>query len=833
MAQNNNQNNSSQELETDFEKEFNEIDEKIVLKEGEISNNKIKEKQRKKNSINISILDHNEQKEKFLKYYEANKPKFINYGLSGLSASIVLGMLLIFLAQEDDLKIVGKNNQYNIADFKDLTFKKRPQFVNQTKESQVEELVKKANLLYSEGAKTEALQLYGRIATYNASLSYYNLGVARAKKGQWSEALEAFNRAIQNHEHITPSAINASVCSKELNDTASQKAYLELAYTHLPSELDSPLYSYYYSLIQFYRANYFETFSPLSHRSSEYFPEEQNMMESRINLLFENYVGSASALERTIDNSDVGNLGLIYANMGELKQARDMIGRALELRKFEDDNSELMRLRYADSLISLKDGSVREGGISIGNLWSKYNEKLNYSYSLMPSLQESLFDVQKAQQQFQKELQFSKHVNYQILFYFAPYKIFDAKQSINMIKKGTANISIGDNDEATGYLIDVAKSSDVNKNIVLAVREILNRRLRIGNKILKEVELNNPKHAVLHYDLGLSYAQLGDFTKAHEHFRRSFHLNSRDYLSGIFAILTGDLIGEDIDKLTEVLKENLALEPNNKELTLYETLLAFQTNGFSAMQNWITELDSKDKTDLFNLGFAYIITNILDKQLNNSDENKKISKMIASKLPNELLPHMLFLFSNYGSGDIKKFSKETISYFQSRSVPIFDFYYGSRISQEMWIKFAQLSGKLPELENRIRKHHNSEKINREGVIQAFAYTLLMNKKFEEAYQLYNKLIDDFGIKDSRTLFLAGVSAIGSKHFANAVALFELARLENKMNLETRYALGLLYLEAKNFEAGSILFKKFENENFFSDFFDFNVKIAENNEEFQR
>ena len=151
----------------------------------------------------------------------------------------------------------------------------------------------------------------------------------------------------------------------------------------------------------------------------------------------------------------------------------------------------------------------------------------------------------------------------------------------------------------------------------------------------------------------------------------------------------------------------------------------------------------------------------------------------------------------------------------------------------MWIKFALLTGKLPELENRIRKHHNSEKINREGVIQAFAYTLLMNKKFEEAYQLYNKLIDDFGIKDSRTLFLAGVSAIGSKHFANAVALFELARLENKMNLETRYALGLLYLEAKNFEAGSILFKKFENENFFSDFFDFNVKIAENNEEFQR
>ncbi len=817
-----------------IEQAINDIDEQIVLKEGELSEKEIQEKQRRKNlkdSLNISIPNPKvliqEHKEKLLKHYETNKDKFTNYALSGISAVavlLILLILLIFFNRDDDLQTV-EVEQHQIEEFKDFNFKR--QAPQPLKESQVEELVKKANLLYSEGAKNEALKIYGRIATYNASLSYYNLGVARAKKGQFQEAIEAFDKAIQNHEHITPSAINAAVCSKELNDTASEKAYLDLAYQHLPNELDSPLYSYYYSLIQFYRGNYFETFSPLKHRSSNYFPEEQNMMESRVNLLFENYVGSASALERTIDNSDVGNLGLIYANMGELKQARDSIARALELRKFEDDNPDLMKLKYADSLIALKDGAVGETGRLLGNLWSKYKDKLNNSYAVLPSIQESVFDVQKAQRQFQKELQFSKPVNYQLLFYFAPYKIFDAKQSINMIRKGSANISVGDNDEATGYLIEGAKSSDVNKNIVLAVREILNRRLRIGNKILKEVELNNPKHAVLHYNLGLSYAQLGDFKNSHEHFKKSFHLNSRDYLSGVFAIMTGDLIGEDNEKLGEVLRENLTVEPESKDKSLYEAILHFHNNSYGGMQDWFNELDSTDKTDIFNLGFSYIITNILEKNGKNADENKKIARMIVSKLPNELLPHMLFLYSNYGNGDVKKFSKETISYFQSRSVPIYDFYYGARIAQEMWIKFALLTGSLQDLENRLKRHYMTEKNNREGVIQALAYTYFMNQKFEDAYQLYNKLIDDFGVKDSRTMFLAGTSAIASKHYANAVALFELARLSNRMNLETRYALGLLYLEAKNFEAGSVLFKKFDNELFYSDFFDFNVKIAEN------
>ena len=403
--------------------------------------------------------------------------------------------------------------------------------------------------------------------------------------------------------------------------------------------------------------------------------------------------------------------------------------------------------------------------------------------------------------------------------------LFDAKKSINLIKKGSANIALGDTETATEYLKSGAKSSDINKNIILAVKEALNKRLRIANKILQDMANKNSKHAILHYDLALTYAQLGDMRSAYQHFKRSFHLNARDYLSGVFTLLSGDLIGADTSKLEDVLKENISLEPETKQIKYILALLEFRKNNYNALQKWLYNLKNPENEDLFNLGFIYLITTIIENP-ENWKINQKVARRILGKLPEDLFANMLYLYSKFKDLDIKEFSKTVIHYFQVNRLPLYDFYYGARITQEMFIKLNLLTGQLQPLEKNIEHYYKIELKNPRGIIQALALTKLYNRKYEESYQLYNKLIDEYNIKDSRTLFLAGVSAIAAKHYANAVALFELARLRNKMNLETRYALGLLYLEAKNFRAASIQFKKFPNEQFYSDFFDFNVKIPE-------
>jgi len=805
---------------------LDKIDEQIILKEGESTKEEVADKRKRNSNLNLSLPYSknalNEHKEKLKKKLKKHKSKIVLYGSSLISLIIVISILISFLNKD---KVVPDIEDKMHDGYSELSFDKPK--VNIEESSQVEGLVQKANLLYQNGNQKEALKIYGRIATYNASLSYYNLGVARAKKGMCVKAIEAFDKAIQNREHITPSAINGAVCSKKLNKIDKMKAYLDLAYKYLPEELDSPLYSYYYSLISFYRGNYFETFSSLEHRSSSFFEDEKNMMESRVNLLFENYGDSVTSLKKSLKSEDIGNLGLIYANMGELELAKTNLENSIEKRKFQgvDDNG-LMKMRYAHALINLKLGNVKDGGLNIMAINDMYEKKLDKSYQLEIFLKESMFDVQKAQNYFHKDRQFIKYTNYQILFYFAPYKVFDATKSINLIKKGSANIALGDNNSATDYLESGAKSSDVNKNIILAVKEALNKRLRVANKILREIEKENPKHAVLHYDLGLTYAQLGDMKSANRHFKRSFHLNSRDYMSAIFTLLTGDLIGANLEKLEDVLRENLSLEDDSKEIRQYEALLYLRSGNFGGIQKWLDGIKDIEKEELFNLGFAYLITTIIESD-SNLVINKRVSRKILGKLPNDIFSHLIYLYSKFKDSDIKVFSKKVIHHFQINKLPLYDFYYGARITQEMFIKFNLLTGQLENLEQQLEHFYKVELKNPEGIIQALALTRLYNKNYEKSYRLYNKLIDDYDVKDSRTLFLAGVSAIASKHYANAVALFELAKMKNKMNFETRYALGLLYLEAKNFGAAGGQFKKFPIKEFYSDFFNFNVQIPEN------
>jgi tetratricopeptide (TPR) repeat protein len=241
-------------------------------------------------------------------------------------------------------------------------------------------------------------------------------------------------------------------------------------------------------LIAYYKNYYFETFSPLKHRTSKFFDDEKNMIETRVNLLFENYGNSAIALEKSLTKQDTGALGFIYANMGELKVAKQYIEKAMEYEgNLEEDNIKQLRLKYAHSLIDLKLGNLKSSANEIKHISNIYDKKIDKSYQLELFLKESLFDVQQAQKFFQKEREFVQYRNYQFIFYFSPFKIFNAEKSINLIKKGSVNIALGDTETATEYLEGGAKSSDVNKNIILAIKAALNKRLRIANQILKDI----------------------------------------------------------------------------------------------------------------------------------------------------------------------------------------------------------------------------------------------------------------------------------------------------------------------------------------------------------
>jgi len=179
---------------------------------------------------------------------------------------IVMGLLLILKST--------KNKQDNSIDFiseklqeKDTKVKIEP--------SRLENMIAKANYLYSNGSKKPALALYEKIAQYSEAISLYNLGVAQLKDKQYQIAFDTFKQAINNDEKRCVSAINAAVCAIHLKDKISFQYYIDLAYAYLPHEIDSPLYGYYYTLINYYNHNYLETLGILKHSTSDTYPDIQ------------------------------------------------------------------------------------------------------------------------------------------------------------------------------------------------------------------------------------------------------------------------------------------------------------------------------------------------------------------------------------------------------------------------------------------------------------------------------------------------------------------------------------------------------------------------------
>jgi len=139
-------------------------------------------------------------------------------------------------------------------------------------------------------------------------------------------------------------------------------------------------------------------------------------------------------------------------------------------------------------------------------------------------------------------------------------------------------------------------------------------------------------------------------------------------------------------------------------------------------------------------------------------------------------------------------------------------YYGGFLPKELYIRMLNIAGIEMIAKKKLTAYASSVKPTI-PLLHSLAYSYIYNRDFDEAYKIYNSLIDEYDQKDSHTLFLAAISAIGANHHANAVALLELSKLTDKSNFESRYALGLLYHEAQNLEGSAIEYQKIGNSGF--------------------
>ena len=739
----------------------------------------------------------------FIEEEEAKRKKIILFGGIAVIVVLLIAVTIILFTLKSSKEHTNIN--INFLDEKIEQSNKKPKI----EPSKLENMIAKANYLYSNGSKQKALTLFEQIASYSEAISDYNLGVAELKEKQYAKALKTFQKAIANDEKRCVSAINAAVCSLHLNDRENFKYYIDLAYAYLPYEINSPLYSYYYTLISYYNKNYLATLNSLKNSTSTEYKTIQNHLAAKINALYNNNYDAIDALEKNYDEPDDFSKGLLYARIGDFALAATHFESAIT------KGQEPIRAPLALGLINLKAGRIAKAAQEIKDITEKYPNEVYKYYPIRVKLKDSLFNPQSAQQHYRKEIINAKNIVYQKIFYFSPYKIFNANQTISYIRKGNANIYIDNVESAQEYLKKSSSSSSVNIGIVKAIKKALSFRIRLANEELQKLVKIQPKHSILQYNLALTYVQMGNLQKAHEHFLRSYYLDAKNYLSGVYAVMTAQLINKPYKKLESILKDSIALEDESEEIELYKTLLNIADSNYVSAIDW---LDKNYKRRPLYLALDILISTKLHK----TEKAKEAASKLLLMQENDIVPNVMYMDTHFSDLKTPKYAEAVLIYLKDHKFNYDDLYYGPYISRYLFIQENLISGRLYYLHQQLTNVLETTNEDTRDIESALALVSLYDRHFEESYTLYNHLIDELKVRDVYTLYLGAVASTAAGHHENAIALLELAKMKNGNFYESRYALALLYMEINNNNGAVIQLSRIQDDGFQSQYFEFNI-----------
>ncbi len=673
--------------------------------------------------------------------------------------------------------------------------------------SQVQAWLKEAENLFKTGEKERALQLYQKIARYNEALSFFNIGVAHLKDHNYSAAIKAFDKASFDTRLKCESALNAAVCAYNLKDRTLFENYLTLAREYLIYKKDSPLYSYYQTLINYYQHAYPETLVAITHPTSDFYRRDEFFIGSKIYTSFDGIQNAIDMLEKADSAKNFFTLGLLYANIGRYNTAANYLQKAIEIK------DHLPEAKLALSITQNRLGNLQSAATLLEEV-QQIDANATEIYPIKVTLKPSLFDPVLAQKEFQKNLLLDKFYKYSLLFYYAPYKLSLYDNATQTIKKGAKNIDIDKTKSALSYLSTGTKIAQVNLEIARAIEFSLTHRLYETQAIFKDAIKKYPWDAVLHYNLGLTYAQMFNFKDAYTEFAKAQTLDTSLFEAAIFKSYCAHLINRDptIENLDQIY-DLLSLHHDESYKKRISALINIAKETL-AMPDGYLPADVHPLDAAIDMIFAY--------NRAENDAYKESTRALKTLLPRDLVANILYLDAHYDKRDIKKYAREIQEKLIDTNLDFRPLYVGETLPRELYIQMLNIAGVVHKLLENLQQAAPAY-----GKYIAFKQTKALaeiyTRKFEDAYQTYNALIDSCKQSDTHTLFLAAVAAIGANHPANAIALLELAKLTDTSNMESRYALGLLYQEAKNFDGAAIQYKKIGNSGFQSRYFTFYIR----------
>ncbi|PAF53323.1 hypothetical protein BKH42_06615 [Helicobacter sp. 13S00482-2] len=754
------------------------------------------------------------------KYQNIKQNKKIFFPLiGGCFALFLIIIASILLLKQDSQKSKATKDTSEIASIKpkEVILPSIPKLEPQASEisnKSLDNLIKKANMLYNGGDKIEALNIFDSVANFSQAIASHNLGVIKLREKDYLNAIKFFDGAIATGENVSISALDAMVASFYLKRPDLYEYYKKLANSHISDSSHKPFYSYLYALMQYYNGYYFESLSPLLNPNSQNYKNQNNRLLAKMFLLFNDDYNALISLKEIAEPKDYKSLGLLYARTGEYSKAKNY------LYKYLNANPKDIGSILALETIDLKTGNFALAAGALDSIKDDDLKKAMQTYPIKVVLNRSLFDVNLAQKEFwNRSFEIEEKLPYKIIFYYAPFRVFDAQEAIKMIREAGVSSDIKNIQEAKNTFIKGDTISTINKNITKALIELNKNNVRDALKYLEISAKSNPNHSVLHYNIGLVYAQMGNFQKAYTHFLRAYHLNSYDITSGLFAIMAGTFIYQDTSRISHQIAQDFENVPfsSKTEKEFLTSFIGYFTKNINDGMDWIKKANQKLPI-YYALEAAYGIRNKDKNALINSFSNLK---QIYS---GDVVSNILYELAHNYDTNLKQVALRLHNLFLSDKLDLSSVYYGAAFSRELYVYIGFITGSLEKQERILEEKLISQTDTPNGIMQTMALINIYQHKFEKAYALYNILIEDFKENDAKTKFLGAVAAIGSNHPENAVLLLQLSKMDAPSDLETRYVLGLLYQEAGNFNIASNYFNYISNGDFKSEFFDFIIDV---------
>lgn len=728
------------------------------------------------------------------------KKKLLIFGLPSLLLVILLAAVGIYFLSK------AHKNEVNVTEEINETAKpgKKPKI----SASELERLIEKAKALYDSGDKDGALKLFGEISIYSEAVSNYNLGVAKMGEKDYAGALAYFKNSLKSADNELPSAINSCVCYLKLGDKVAAKEYLSLAKASLPKYTGSPLYSYYYALINYYEGNYYEALSAVSAPTSKFFKNESSEIAKRAYLLFDDSVDMLEIL-KSEKSKDFLTIGFLHARNGSYREAIDAFENA------KKTGQDRVTAQMAESLTYLKAKMPVQASVTLKDAVAISDDNASKIFNVKIFLKDRAFESDKIQTQVLNSFLNNNKTTASIIFYFAPYKIFNPNKTVSTIKKGEAGLLVDDVRAATTYLESAAKQSRINAEMVKGIDYALSGRVYLANKTFKAIESKFPTHSVLLYDLALTYAQSGDYREAYKYFLKAYHFDPKNYDAGIFSIITAKIIGAPYDKTKESLEADIFSGGGALSRSDTAAMFSFVLDNSVSTIDWLTNVPKKD-------AMSHALAVLISSKLGKRATALQSAKALADASPRDVVANGINLLIKNSGENVKIFARQTQEYINRGNYDLTNVYYGPDIAKDMFVALHRVSGLLMKAKETYEKRLALEKMDRAQLLKGYGATLMYLKMFEGANKAYSSAIFDYDFVNADTLFMAGSSAIASGKSPDAISFFELAKLYDPTSMESIYALGLLYLEAANLNQAGSHFRQLKD-GFDSEFFDFDLR----------